>query len=99
MDCWQCFDNKGRICHQKDYKNMFNYTNRTSPAIGICCRGDYYDGFCADNHPELQCSMRSYDSDEDSIYKNVLSNGNRNHQMFAFCPNINQQTCGISDDN
>jgi hypothetical protein len=31
-------------------------------------------------------------------YSNVLTDQTKNHQMFTYCPNLSQRTCGISND-
>ena len=41
--------------------------------------------------------MPSHETSPDqSPYKDVLSEGNRNFQMFAYCPKVSQISCGIS---
>ena len=43
--------------------------------------------------------MNSYEHEpEFSNWQHVLSNDNRNYQMFAYCPMLSQKTCGISSD-
>ena len=45
----------------------------------------------------MVCSQNSFEKDDNPTkYKSVLTEGGRNHQMFAYCPNVNQRTCGIS---
>ena len=36
--------------------------------------------------------------DANGKYADVMSPGNLNHQMFAYCPGLSQANCGISDD-
>ena len=41
--------------------------------------------------------MPSYEINPlDSRYKRVLTNQSRNYQMFAYCPALSRQHCGIS---
>lgn len=89
LDCWQCFEAQGRMCHQKYYESLWNLTQRANQGIGICCKLDATEGICAPNNPDISCSMKSYDVDANSTYREVISAGNRNYQMFAYCPMVN----------
>ena len=74
---------------------MFFDTKSSNTGYAICCKNDATTGLCGDD--KHTCSMPSYDTDTQSKYKNVLTNGNRNYQMFAYCPMISQRACGISN--
>ena len=42
-------------------------------------------------------SMEEEPAKSGTRYSSVLSKDNRNYQMFAFCPSINQKKCGIEN--
>lgn len=42
------------------------------------------------------CSEKSVGATDK--FKNILTNG-RNHQMFAFCPSVNHNKCGVKSGN
>ena len=86
------------MCHHRRYQTLWNLTQRANQGIGICCKLNATEGPCAPNNKEGTCSMKA-DDKEPTLYKDVLSAGNRNYQMFAFCPTINQNHCGIGDSN
>ena len=93
-DCWECMDDGGRICHNKDYQNMFQDTQSSNTANGICCTSDASTGYCAPNNGAQVCSMKSKD-DQLSKYKDVLTSST-NYQMFAFCPMDSNTKCGVN---
>ena len=106
-DCWQCFEARGRMCIDKDGKGLFNYMQTTKPGVGFCCAPDSTADVCTSgkvlgegpSQIEMLCSPESYLSPENlqaSPYNQVVT-GDRNHQMFAYCPNINQKICGVTD--
>lgn len=86
LNCFECFEAKGKMCIDKTYVTLFHKTQSSHEARGICCKQSSTEGFCAPEHPEIVCSMNSYDDDPESKYKNVLSENYRNYQMYAFCP-------------
>ena len=99
IDCMQCFEAGGRMCHQEDYEHDMLVTRSAVAGWGICCKPDSTDDECNDPLDQKQvCSMKSLDYDEESKYQDVLSKWNINFQMFAFCPMVNHRICGISDD-
>lgn len=101
LDCWQCFQAQGRICHRKDYVYTPQYRIQVlrSPNIGngVCCKPDSTQGHCQPDNAEHTCSMKSFDDSGSSTYKDVLSSSSKNFQMFAFCPTLNMQSCGLSE--
>ena len=100
LDCRQCFEAKGRMCHPKNYEHDFDALLSTKSGLGICCKPDSTDDQCNDPlNQEQECSMKSFDDDPDSIYADVLSVDNRNYQMYAFCPLVDHATCGVQSDN
>lgn len=79
LDCFECFQAKGKMCIDRKYQSMFLKTKSSHEARGICCKPSNTTGYCSPTHPELACSMNSYDDDPDSKYKAVLSEGFRNY--------------------
>lgn len=63
----------------------------------ICCKPDAKTGYCSGSDDKHVCSMKSYDASP-TKYKAVQSAGNRNYQMYAFCPLLSQRACGVSND-
>ena len=99
VDCWDCFQAQGRMCHKKDYdfsdmRYVMNVLRTSNLGKAVCCKPDSTEGYCAPNE-QHSCSMKSLDNDEDSEYIDVLSADNRNYQMFAFCPTLSRQICGL----
>lgn len=86
LDCGDCFTAKGTMCHNKKYESMFEDTQSSNMGNAICCRPGYTEGLCNPNDAKHTCGMPSYDTDANSKYKQVLSEGSRNYQMYAFCP-------------
>ena len=81
------------MCHDKDYGHLFDLTKSTNFGKGICCKPDADVGLCSSTNPRLVCSPPSYDPESSSL---LLTDDDRNYQMFAFCPGIDQRKCGIS---
>ena len=110
-DCWQCFDAQGKVCMDAEHDNLFtsNHIQTSKGGQVICCKSDYNEGYCKDGNViadagqqpiTMVCSPPSFVADpasSSSTYKNVIT-GNRNHQMFAYCPQISRPKCGIKDD-
>ena len=96
LNCFDCFSARGKMCIDKEYRSLFYKTQSSNEAKGICCKPDHKSGYCDPNNSELICSMPSFDVDPNSLYKQVLSNGKLNYQMFAFCPmtDLNRDICG-----
>ena len=76
LDCWQCFQAQGRMCHKKDYQVSAEYRIKVlrSPNVGngVCCKPDSTEGICAPDS-DHSCSMKSFDDDPSSTYNSVLS--------------------------
>jgi hypothetical protein len=95
LDCWECFEARGKMCHDKDYGSMMKVTGSSNKGHGICCKSDFTGKHC--NGDSLHtCSEPVHDTGPDSIYKDILSADNLNYQMFAFCTQTNQKNCGVS---
>ena len=73
LDCWQCFQAKGRMCVDKHYAHMMSITKSSNQGYGVCCRPDTTEGLCNPLSEELACSMPSYDNDKTSKYSKILS--------------------------
>ena len=88
LDCFECFEAKGKMCHNDNYESMIQTTGSSNVAHGVCCKPDYTGEHCnSDNDHE--CSAPSFIEDTSSKWADVLTLQNRNMQMFAFCPGIN----------
>jgi undecaprenyl pyrophosphate synthase len=66
----------------------------------ICCKPDYTGGNCKTNDI-VTCGPPSIEANpKSSKFVDVLNDGNRNYQMFAFCPALKPERCGMnSTDN
>lgn len=101
LNCWECFQSQGKMCIDKAQGQLFQFTSSSDPGRAFCCKPDINTGFCesgSEHTRESQtittiCSQPSYGV-SDSKYSNVLTD-NRNHQMFAFCPHVSKEKCGI----
>ena len=47
LDCWQCFQAAGRMCHRSDYVHNITETKKSIDGYGICCKPDATDEECA----------------------------------------------------
>ena len=74
---------------------MIQLTKSSDTSMGICCKPDASTGFCAADNGAQVCSMKAQD-DSSSKYKDVLTSGSSNYQMFAFCPLDGATKCGVS---
>ena len=80
LSVWECFDAKGKFCHQKDYESMMNVTGSSNWAHGICCKMDYYGTYCNNLGEENYiCSAPAEDLKPDSKYTKIQSQGNLNY--------------------
>ena len=97
LNCWECFQARGKMCHDRDYESMIVATGSSYYGHGVCCKSSY-DGPHCNNDSKHLCSAPSFITDKESKWADILSPDNLNYQMFAFCPSINQKICGLSDD-
>ena len=68
------------MCHQKNHSSLFYQTFSSNAGLGLCCRNKVtYNGICGGKDENFTCSMSSNDTNPNSKYKDVLSEGNRNH--------------------
>jgi hypothetical protein len=47
LSCWECFEAKGVMCHNKNYDSMILETGSSNFGHGICCKPGYNEGYCA----------------------------------------------------
>ena len=87
------------MCHHEDYDHNVALVESGNWGDGICCRNYAKDGICAEKEDsDFHCSPPSvHDEENDAEYSYVISENNRNYQLFAFCPGVDQHRCGISD--
>lgn len=97
LNCWECFDARGKMCHDKDYSSMFRVTGSSNFGHAVCCKPDYEGQHCSPNDSQHICSQPVMGKESDDEFTDVRSKGNLNHQLFAFCPMISQEVCGIAN--
>jgi len=83
-DCFECFEARGKFCHEKNYGSMFSVTGSSNYGHGLCCKPDYNGQHC-NNDGNHQCSEPSYFTDTTSDEFNIVSEGSLDHKLFAFC--------------
>lgn len=96
LDCWECFWARGKMCHDTDYSSMFKVTGSSNRGHGICCKPNYSGDHCGPSDSEHTCSEPSFVEEPDGKNAAILTNGQLNYQMFAFCPIVSQARCGVS---
>lgn len=106
LNCWECFLAKGKMCIDSSGKSLFTHTQSSVRGNGFCCKQDYNQEYCANgavysdpSKEEIQmtCSSPSYvntTATPDSEWNPVLTS-DRNYRMFAFCPGVNENRCGV----
>ena len=96
LNCWECFEAAGKMCHDRDHKSMIKVTGSSNFGHGVCCKPGSTNEHCVSGSGDHICSQPVLDQDTSDKYKNILTGG-KNHQMFAFCPKTNPKMCGISN--
>ena len=38
MDCWECFEAEGKMCHDVDHGSMISRTGSSNKGHGVCCK-------------------------------------------------------------
>ena len=72
LSCWECFQAKGKMCHDKNYDSMIVETGSSNFGHGICCKPGFNDGFCAtEGNDKHICSEPAVDESADSLFKNI----------------------------
>lgn len=97
LNVWECFEARGKFCHDKTYQSMMMVSGSSNRGHGICCKPDFNGEHCSPSDENHDCSMPAEITDPDSEYVHILSPGHLNYQMFAFNPTVNQRECGIAD--
>ena len=92
LNCWQCFEAQGKMCHDKKQESLIKVTGSSNPGHAVCCKPGYSGAHCTTN-AETICSQPAQKDDTSSDYKIVLS-GDFNQQFFAFCPQTTASQCG-----
>lgn len=77
LDCWECFQAKGKMCHKKDYSSMIAVTGSSNIAHGVCCKPDYSGEYCNSDKDHV-CSAPSFIDDSSSKWAAILTPENRN---------------------
>jgi hypothetical protein len=74
---------------------MIKHTGSSNRGHALCCKPGSTNEYC-ETGVEHTCSQPVLEKDTSSLFDGILTAG-KNYQMFAFCPQINQKTCGISN--
>lgn len=99
LDCWECFQAQGKMCHHRLYMSIMILTGSSNFGHSICCKPDYHEGLCQTSG-DLICGPPSkYEEGYEGSYSEVLNDDMTNYQMFAFCPAVNPNRCGLNDTN
>ena len=72
LDCAQCFEAKGKMCHDKDYQSMIKVTGSSNIAHGVCCKPDFSGEHCNSDSDHV-CSAPSLIEDSSSKYAAILN--------------------------
>lgn len=86
LNCWECYQAKGKMCHYRDYSSMIAITGSSNNFHGICCKPDFNGENCHSDE-KMECSQSVIDKSEE--YKDIVSGEYINNQIFAFCPGVN----------
>ena len=78
FDCWECFNAKGKFCHDRNYELMFDVTRSSNPGHGVCCKPDYSGDHC-NSDSDHECSQPAQISDTTSSFYPIVSEGELNH--------------------
>lgn len=97
LNAWECFEARGKFCHDKSYASMMQVTGSSNRGHGLCCKTDYDGEGCGPSDAKHDCSPPAENTDPTSPYAAVVSAGNLLYHMFAFNPTTNQRECGIAD--
>ena len=100
LDCWQCFEAQGKVCMDKTHGSLLHHVETSRRSAVFCCKQDYNEGYCKEGEThgddaakvEMLCSPSSFGPS--GQFTDVLT-ANRNYQMFAYCPQIDREKCGI----
>lgn len=46
LNCWECFEARGKMCHDEDYTSMTAVTNSRDPGDQVCCREGFSGDLC-----------------------------------------------------
>ena len=94
LSCWECFEARGKMCHDTDHSSMFQITGSSNRGHGVCCKPNFKGTHCGPSDTQHTCSEPTEPEDDQS---KEIATGGLNYQLFAFCPMVSQATCGISD--
>ena len=104
LNCWECFEAEGRICIDQGHNSLYHHTGSSDRGNAFCCKPGSTHPYCTSgsvhSHEgeegiETLCSPQSKGA-VNADFEKVLTSQSRNHQLFAFCPAISHQRCGIA---
>jgi len=78
LNCWECFDSKGKICHNKDASKHKKLLDNTNLGHGICCKPGSTNKECVNDSDHI-CSDPAYEPNPSSKKQTILSESNMNH--------------------
>ena len=55
LNGWECFEAKGKFCHDKNHESMIKVTGSSNSGHAVCCKPDYSGEHC-NNDGDHQCS-------------------------------------------
>ena len=96
LSCWDCFKARGKMCSRRDGQSMIAVTGSSNRGHGMCCKPEYQGEYCVTND-EYVCSQPVDEEDTLANYTDILTDGELNYQMHAFCPATTEAICGVED--
>ena len=48
LNCWECFEARGKICIEEKHGKMNQHTGSSDPYNAFCCKQDNNEGYCKD---------------------------------------------------
>ena len=73
LNCWECFEARGKMCHDNDYGSMLAVTGSSNPGHGICCKPGYEGPNCMTNE-QTTCSQPVFET-ADSLFTDITTDG------------------------
>ena len=46
LNCWQCFEAQGKMCHDKNNASLIKVTGSSNPGHAVCCKAKYFGDHC-----------------------------------------------------
>ena len=68
LNCWECFEAKGKICHNRDASKHIEMLGNSNLGHGICCKTGSKSKECMNDSDHI-CSDQAYDTSSSSTNK------------------------------